>query len=107
CHPPSRRNCSISAFRSNESMGFSKGPGVRTAAERAACLGLLLIFSPPRMSSFRDSCYRDAAPSGGSGFHIHSAREENVVFEVYMLVKVCLEFSESFVQGLEGGAGVV
>ncbi len=46
------------------------------------------------------------APSCGRGFQLHRAREKDIIFEMYMLVKVCFKFLESFVQRFEAGAGV-
>ena len=42
CHPFSPRNPSISAFRSNERMGLSSGPGERTAPERARLFRIIV-----------------------------------------------------------------
>src|SRR6185437_8101021 len=40
-----------------------------------------------------------------SGLQIHRAREKNVVFEMHMLMKVCVEFLEALVECPKSGAG--
>ena len=46
------------------------------------------------------------SPSCGRGFQLHHAKEKDIIFEMYMLVKVCFKFSESFVQCFEASTGV-
>ena len=42
---------------------------------------------------------------GGGGFEVDGSGEEDVVFEVDVVVEVLFEFAEALVEGAVGGAG--
>jgi hypothetical protein len=49
---------------------------------------------------------RDAPRLCGSALHFYCTREKNVIFQMYVLMKIYFKFTQSFVQCVEAVGGV-